>query len=203
MKRNIYTFTLFLHLFTLSALASPRTDRIMQSAEKLNLDETQLSRLRAACDSYEIAESNLIEVASLNGIKPKPSNRQTLKRSNSQTLKADLVPKELRELEKAARKYHNRFAVLDKTIKRWGPSTNMTARAARQSMQSRLNETRAERDAAKVFEKQIKDLQKASKKDSKNLSKLRSDIEKYRDKAETEDFRSTCQQLLDILPVPN
>ena len=75
-------------------------------------------------------------------------------------------------------------------------------RAARQSMQSRLDETRAERDAAKVFEKQIKDLQKAAKKDSKNLSKLRKDLEKYRDKAETEDFRSTCQQLLDILPVP-
>lgn len=198
MKRTIYnfifTFIFFLHL---PVLASPRTDRLMKSADQLNLDETQLSRLRAACESYETAESNLTQVAKFIGINPKaPSTR------HQAPIKANLVPKELRELEQAAKKYHNRFMFLDKTIKRWGPSTNMTARAARQSMQSRLNDTRAERDAAKVFEKQIKDLQKAAKKDSKNLSKLRKDLEKYRDKAETEDFRSTCQQLLDILPVP-
>lgn len=196
MKRIITTLLLSA-CCSLPVLASPRTDRLMKSADELRLDETQLSRLRAACETYETAESNLMQVAKFMGIQPKAQGTK-----HKAQIKADLVPKELRDLEKAAKKYHNRFVTLDKTIKRWGPSTNMTARAARQSMQSRLNETRSERDAAKVFEKQIKDLQKAAKKDSKNLSKLRSDLEKYRDKAETEDFRSTCQQLLDILPVP-
>lgn len=197
MKRIITTLLLSA-CCSLPVLASPRTDRLMKSADKLRLDETQLSRLRAACETYETAESNLMQVAKFIGIQPQAKSTKP-----KAQIKADLVPKELRDLEKAAKKYHNRFVTLDKTIKRWGPSTNMTARAARQSMQSRLNETRAERDAAKVFEKQIKDLQKAAKKDFNNLSKLRSDLEKYRDKAKTEDFRSTCQQLLDILPVPN
>ena len=127
MKRSIVISCALASLLANSViLASPRTDRLMKSADQLNLDETQLSRLRAACESYETAESNLKQVAKFIGIDPKS-------KSKARPIKANLVPKELRELEQAAKKYHNRFQFLDKTIKRWGPSTNMTARAARQS----------------------------------------------------------------------
>lgn len=195
MKR-IITCLLLSACCCIPAIASPRTDRVMKSAEKIGLDETQLSRLRAACDQYDDADKHLHEMLSMIGIRiPGPS-------TNKVHIKADVVPKEIREMQQAARKYHNRFEMLEKTIKRWGPSTNLNVRAARQSMQSRLNETRAERDAAKVFERQVKELKKAAQKDTKNLSKLRKDLEKYRDKAETEDFKSTCQQLLDLLPTP-
>lgn len=60
-----------------------------------------------------------------------------------------------------------------------------------------------ELEYSKEYEKQVKEIQKAAKKDGKNLEKLRNDLEKYRDKAETEDFKTLCQMLLDLLPVPN
>ena len=100
MKRTI-TILLLSACCSLPVLASPRTDRLMKSAYQLNLDETQLSRLRAACESYETAESNLTQVAKFIGIEPKS-------KSKARPIKANLVPKELRELEQAAKKYHNR-----------------------------------------------------------------------------------------------
>lgn len=60
-----------------------------------------------------------------------------------------------------------------------------------------------ELEYTKQYEKTIKDLEKAARKDSKNLGKLRKEVEKFRDKAETDGFRETCQIILDILPVPN
>lgn len=45
-----------------------------------------------------------------------------------------------------------------------------------------------------------RDIRKAARKDTKNLGKLRKDLEKYRGKAETEGFRELCTLLLDLLP---
>ncbi len=42
--------------------------------------------------------------------------------------------------------------------------------------------------------------QKAARKDTKNLAKLRKDLEKYRDKAPTEGFAELCNALLEMLP---
>lgn len=116
---------------------------------------------------------------------------------------ADLVDPTIRKIQQQARKYHNRFEVLKRTQQKWGPSTNLLARAARQSMQSRLDETRAERDQAKAEAKSLKDMQKAARKFGKNIEKVRKDFEKYRDKASTEDERAFWQSLLDIIPVSN
>lgn len=189
---------LFLSVFCLSAFlgfSGSRVDRIISSAEKLGLSEDQLTELRAACEDYQKAEDKLMQIATLHGMN-KP-------RQEKKTVRGDIVDPTIRKIQQQAKKYQNRFEVLTRTQHKWGPSTNILARAARQSMQSRLDETRAERDAAKVYEKQVKDLQKAAKKDGKNLDKLRKDLEKFRDKAETDSFRETCQGLLDILPVPN
>lgn len=73
----------------------------------------------------------------------------------------DIVDPTIRKIQQQARKYHGRFEVLNKTVKKWGPSTNLLARVARQSMQSRLDETRSERDLAKAEAKALKDMQKA------------------------------------------
>ena len=45
-----------------------------------------------------------------------------------------------------------------------------------------------------------RDIRKAARKDSKNLAKLRKDLEKYRDKAATEAFAELCSLLLELLP---
>ena len=182
-------------LASLLASASPKTAAIVREAEKLNWTPEQLSRLESLCDDYERASDALIEYQNLMGLKAKTQKKTTIN--------ADVVDPTIRKIQQQAKKYQNRFEVLCMTQKKWGPSTNLLARAARQSMQSRLDETRAERDAAKVYEKQVKDLQKAAKKDGKNLDKLRKDIEKYRDKAETYGFRETCERLLNMLPLPN
>lgn len=53
------------------------------------------------------------------------------------------------------------------------------------------------------YRKAVKDIEKAARKDTKNLSKLRKDIEKYAKKAETEDFKTLCTLLLEMLPEAN
>lgn len=45
----------------------------------------------------------------------------------------------------------------------------------------------------------VVEIQKATKKDTKNVEKLKKDIQKYADKAETEAFRTVCLKLLEIL----
>lgn len=50
------------------------------------------------------------------------------------------------------------------------------------------------------YRKAVKEIEKAARKDTKNLAKLRKDLEKYKKKAETEDFAQLCTLLLEMLP---
>ena len=50
------------------------------------------------------------------------------------------------------------------------------------------------------YRKAVKEIEKAARKDAKNLDKLRKDLEKYRDKASTEAFAEMCDLLLELLP---
>lgn len=50
------------------------------------------------------------------------------------------------------------------------------------------------------YRKAVKEIEKAARKDAKNLAKLRKDLEKYAKKAETEDFAQLCTLLLEMLP---
>lgn len=50
------------------------------------------------------------------------------------------------------------------------------------------------------YRKAVKEIEKAARKDTKNLEKLRKDLEKYKKKAETEAFAELCHMLLDMLP---
>lgn len=163
--------------------------------DETNLDEKIKDEIYYAYIDYNAASTKFKELLELNGLnKTKPAQK---------SIPADLVDPTIRAIQKQAAKYRNRFEVLSKTIRKWGPSTNLFARAARQSMQSRLNETRAERDLAKADAKVLKYVQKAARKFGKNLEKVRKDFEKYRDKAATEDEASFWQSLLGIIPVPN
>lgn len=182
-------------LLAFPGISGSRVDRIISMAEDLGMTEDNLSELRAACDDYQKAEDRLIELQNLHGL------NKAKKRSNP--VSADVVDPTIRKIQEQARKYHNRFEVLKKTQKKWGPSTNLLARAARQSMQSRLDETRAERDQAKSEAKALKEMQKAARKFGKNIEKVRKDFKKYRDKAATDDERAFWQSLLEIIPVPN
>lgn len=53
---------------------------------------------------------------------------------------------------------------------------------------------------ASGYRKAVKEIEKAARKDTKNLAKLRKDLEKYKKKAETEDFAELCNLLLEMLP---
>ena len=53
---------------------------------------------------------------------------------------------------------------------------------------------------ADISRKAVKEIEKAARKDEKNLAKLRKDLEKYRDKAATEAFAELCGLLLELLP---
>ena len=53
---------------------------------------------------------------------------------------------------------------------------------------------------ADTYRKAVKEIEKAARKDEKNLTKLRKDLEKYRDKAATEAFAELCGLLLELLP---
>lgn len=195
--RSIITSCLVLAslLASASASAASKTAALVREAEKLDLTPEQLSRLESLCEDYEHAEDALNEYRELMGLnKAKPPKK---------AIPADIVDPTIRRIQEQARKYHNRFEVLKRTQQKWGPSTNLLARAARQSMQTLLNETRAERDQAKAEAKAMKDMQKAARKFGKNVEKVRKDFEKYRDKAATEEEREFWQALLDIIPVPN
>lgn len=50
------------------------------------------------------------------------------------------------------------------------------------------------------YRKAVKEIEKAARKDTKNLEKLRKDLEKYEKKAETESFAALCRLLLELLP---
>ena len=156
--------------------------------DETNLDEKTKDQLYEAYVDYDMASEKLNELMELNGLnKPKPKRP---------TISADVTDPTIKAIREQVKMTHNRFETLKRTINKWGPSTNLTARAAGASFQDKLNASRA-------YEKKVKAIQKAAKKDGKNLRKLRDDLVKYRDKASTVDFRDLCQGLLDMLPVPN
>ena len=169
-------------------VSGKRVERLVSLAEEIGLKEDKLSEFRAACEEYQKAEDNLMLLADLHGLnKVKPKTKP---------INADVTDPTIKAILKQVQKTHNRFETMKRTINKWGPSTNLTARASGASFQDKLN-------AARAYEKQVKAIQKAARKDGKNLGKLRKDLEKYRDKAETVDFRDLCQGLLDMLPVPD
>lgn len=153
-----------------------------------NLDEKIKDELFFAYVDYNAASSKLKELMALNGLnKPKPAPK---------SISADVKDPTIKAIRDQVNKTHNRFEFLKKTINKWGPSTNLTARAAGASLQHKLNAARAESKA-------LKDMQKAARKFGKNLNKTRKDFEKYRDKSATDDERAFWQSLLDIIPVPD
>ena len=172
-----------------SAARPINTDRLLKRAQELGLDAQAQADLWRACEEYDAAEEKLSAMADKLLPKPKAVPVPPPKK------KAPVDPT-IEAIRKQVEKTRTRFEFMKRTITKWGPSTNLTARAAGASFQDKLN-------AARAYEKQVKEIQKAARKDGKNLAKLRKDLEKYRDKAETEGFKELCQGLLDMLPVPN
>ena len=163
-------------------------DSFRAELDKTNLDEKIKDEIFFAYVDYNAASTKLKELMELNGLnKPK---------SAPKSISADLTDPTIKAIREQVNKTHNRFEFLKKTINKWGPSTNLTARAAGASFQDKLNTARNEAKA-------LKDMQKAARKFGKNIKKVRKDFEKYRDKAATEDERAFWQSLLDIIPVPN
>ena len=153
-----------------------------------NLDEKIKDELFFSYVDYNAASTKLKELMELNGLnKPKPAPK---------SISADVTDPTIKAIRAQVNKTHNRFEFLKKTINKWGPSTNLTARAAGASLQHKLN-------AARNEAKSLKDMQKAARKFGKKFEKVRKNFEKYRDKAATDDERAFWQSLLDIIPVPN
>lgn len=153
-----------------------------------NLDEKIKDEIFFSYVDYNAASSKLKELMELNGLnKPKTAPKP---------ISADVMDPTIKAIREQVNKTHNRFEFLKKTINKWGPSTNLTARAAGASLQTKLNAARAESKA-------LKDMQKAARKFGKKVEKVRKDFAKYRDKAATDDERAFWQSLLDIVPVPN
>lgn len=151
-----------------------------------NLDEKIKDDIFFAYVDYNAASSKLKELMELNGLnKPKPAPKP---------IPADVTDPTIKAIREQVNKTHNRFEFLKRTINKWGPSTNLTARAAGASLQTKLNTARNEAKA-------LKDMQKAARKFGKNVEKVRKDFAKYRDKASTDDERAFWQSLLDIIPV--
>ena len=156
--------------------------------DKTNLDEKIKDEIFFAYVDYNAASTKLKELMELNGLnKPKPAPK---------SISADLTDPTIKAIRKQVKKTHNRFEFLKKTINKWGPSTNLTARAAGASFQHKLNAARNEAKA-------LKDMQKAARKLGKNIEKYRKYFEKYRDKAATDDERAFWKSLLEIILVPN
>lgn len=156
--------------------------------DKNNLDEKIKDEIFFAYVDYNAASTKLKDLMELNGLnKPKPAPK---------SISADVTDPTIKAIREQVKKTHNRFEFLKKTINKWGPSTNLTARAAGSSFQDKLNAARAESKA-------LKDMQKAARKFGKNIEKVRKDFKKYRYKASTDDERMFWQSLLDIIPVPN
>ena len=176
-------------LFGLATSANVPVE-VAAQIDKLKISDAEKADFRAAYNEFFRAAEVVQEFKTKYG----------LNKAQTVVVRADLVDPTIRVIQKQAAKYHNRFEVLNKTIRKWGPSTNLFARAARQSMQSRLDETRAELDQAKDEAKALKDMQKAARKFGKDIEKVRKDFEKYRDKAATEDEAAFWQSLLDIIP---
>jgi len=101
----------------------------------------------------------------------------------------------IENIRKVAERNASRYAVLEKTINRYDPAkTNMFARPARSSMQTKLDESR--KVAAKA-EKVEKAAEKAKKKDSKNYNKWIDDTEKAKRKS-SEDMAAFYDAILKL-----
>ena len=181
MKHIIMTCLVLASLF---ASASPKTSALLREAEKLDFTPEQLSRLESLCEDYERASDALNEYRELMGLHVKPTKK---------TINADVVDPTIRKIQEQARKYHNRFEVLKRTQNKWGPSTNLLARVARQSMQSKLDN---ERDVSKWTRKIWKAKLQAEKKDRKIYENWVKDTEKARDKS-SEEWKPFFQGQLD------
>ena len=163
-------------------------DAFRAELDETNLDEKIKDEIFFAYVDYNAASTKLKELMELNGLnKPK---------SAPKSISADLTDPTIKAIREQVKKTHNRFEFLKKTINKWGPSTNLTARAAGASFQHKLNAARNEAKA-------LKDMQKAARKFGKNVEKDRKYFEKYRDKAATDDERAFWKSLLEIIPVPN
>lgn len=163
-------------------------DAFRAELDETNLDEKIKDEIFFAYVDYNAASTKLKELMELNGLnKPK---------SAPKSISADLTDPTIKAIREQVKKTHNRFEFLKKTINKWGPSTNLTARAAGASFQHKLNAARNEAKA-------LKDMQKAARKFGKNVEKVRKYFEKYRDKAATDDERAFWKSLLEIIPVPN
>ena len=163
-------------------------DAFRAELDETNLDEKIKDEIFFAYVDYNASSTKLKELMELNGLnKPK---------SAPKSISADLTDPTIKAIREQVKKTHNRFEFLKRTINKWGPSTNLTARAAGASLQHKLN-------AARNEAKSLKDMQKAARKFGKKFEKVRKNFEKYRDKAATDDERAFWQSLLDIIPVPN
>ena len=195
MKKILLSLTVLAGLLASSAPTSRKfirpnidLDAFREELDKTDLDETIKDKIFFAYSDYTEASSKFKELMELHGLnKQKPKQK---------TINADVTDPTVKAIREQVRKTRNRFETLKRTINKWGPSTNLTARAAGASFQDKLNAARAEAKA-------LKDMQKAARKFGKNIEKVRKDFEKYRDKAATEDERAFWQSLLDIIPVPN
>ena len=163
-------------------------DAFRAELDETNLDEKIKDEIFFAYVDYNASSTKLKELMELNGLnKPK---------SAPKSISADLTDPTIKAIREQVKKTHNRFEFLKKTINKWGPSTNLTARAAGASFQHKLNAARNEAKA-------LKDMQKAARKFGKKVEKVRKDFEKYRDKAATDDERAFWKSLLEIILVPN
>ena len=172
-----------------NAEARPRkpsdADAFRAELDQTSLDEKTKDQLYEAYLDYDKASSKFRDLMELNGLnKPKPAPK---------TINADVTDPTIKAIRKQVEKTRNRFEFLKKTINKWGPSTNLTARAAGASFQDKLNN---ERDIAKWTRKLWKAKLKAEKKDQKNYEKWVKDTEKARDKS-SEELAEFFQSVLD------
>ena len=159
----------------------------LDEVEKSSLTDNQKDEILSAFGQYEIAEERLSQLISLNGI------WKNISKPKRPTISGDLTDPTIKAILKQVQKTHNRFETMKRTINKWGPSTNLTARAAGASFQDKLNN---ERDVSKWTRKLWKAKLKAVKKDQKNYEKWVKDTEKSRDKS-SEDLAEFFQSVLD------
>ena len=121
--------------------------------DKTNLDKKNKDEIFFAYVDYNVASTKLKDLMELNGLnKPKPAPK---------SISADVTDPTIKAIREQVNKTHNRFEFLKRTINKWGPSTNLTARAAGASFQDKLNAARNEAKA-------LKDMQKAARKSGKH-----------------------------------
>lgn len=78
--------------------------------------------------------------------------------------------------------------------------TNKAVKAENVVLVRKNKDLETDLEDADGYRKAVKEIEKAARKDTKNLAKLRKDLEKYKKKAETEAFAELCEMLLEMLP---